>query len=77
MALCDGQGGAGAKSLEQWRRSWTAAAYAAEHGLLLVDVFPYEVRQKLMQDPPYLKPSHLTQRACNSNTPSMLRPGMV
>lgn len=43
MALCQGQGGATASTAEEWKQSWTAALYAAEHGLLLLDVEPYEV----------------------------------
>lgn len=35
MALCQGQGGMEAKSMQQWRRSWLAAEFAANHGLLL------------------------------------------
>jgi hypothetical protein len=44
IALCDGQGGAGSKTIIDWRQSWMAAVFAAEHGLVLVNVFPYEVR---------------------------------
>ena len=44
VALCEGQGGASAKTMEEWRGSWTAATYAANCGLLLMDVFHYEVR---------------------------------
>jgi len=43
VALCEGQGGATATTAEEWKQSWTAAQYAAEHGLLLVDVETYEV----------------------------------
>jgi len=42
VALCDGQGGCSSTSLQEWRQSWTASALAAEHGLLLAKVFPYE-----------------------------------
>jgi hypothetical protein len=42
VALCEGQGGATVATNEEWRQSWTAALFAAENGLLLVDVKPYE-----------------------------------
>jgi hypothetical protein len=35
VALCEGQGGMPASSIEEWRQSWMPALYAAEHGLLL------------------------------------------
>ena len=35
VTLCDKQGGADAASLLEWRSSWMAHAYAAEHGLVL------------------------------------------
>ena len=46
MALCEGQGGATAVTNEEWKQSWTAALFAAEKGLLLVDVKPFEVLQR-------------------------------
>jgi len=46
VALCEGQGGATVATNEEWRQSWTAALFAAENGLLLVDVKPYEVLQQ-------------------------------
>lgn len=42
VALCEGQGGADANNLQGWRQSWMASQYAAEHGLLLHDVQPFE-----------------------------------
>ncbi|KAL3944005.1 MAG: hypothetical protein SGBAC_001915 [Bacillariaceae sp.] len=41
VALCDGQGGMPAPSLEKWRQSWMAPAYAGSHGLLLKRLEPY------------------------------------
>ena len=38
VALCDGQGGSSATSLQQWRGSWMASEYGAEAGLLLARV---------------------------------------
>ncbi|KAL7528383.1 hypothetical protein ACHAWF_002543 [Thalassiosira exigua] len=51
VALCGGQGGCSATSLQEWRGSWTASMLAAERaGLLLARSFPY--------DPPYNLSSH-------------------
>jgi len=47
VALCGGQGGCSATSLQEWRGSWTASMYAAEHGLLLARVFPYNPEYNL------------------------------
>mmetsp|Transcript_27066 Transcript_27066/g.39590 ORF Transcript_27066/g.39590 Transcript_27066/m.39590 type:complete len:377 (+) Transcript_27066:234-1364(+) len=47
IALCEGQGGSSATSKEKWRDSWKACEYAALHGLLLVDVFPFKVTYNL------------------------------
>lgn len=47
VALCDGQGGSSAATLEEWRGSWTASLFAAEHGLLLTRTFPYEADYNL------------------------------
>ena len=33
--------------LQQWRGSWTASLFAAEQGLLLARVFPYEAQHRL------------------------------
>lgn len=44
IALCDGQGGTSTLSMIGWRQSWMAAQYAAEHGLLLADVTPFECK---------------------------------
>lgn len=44
VALCEGQGGATASTHEEWKQSWTAALFAAEHNLLLFNVEPYMVR---------------------------------
>ena len=43
VAFCEGQGGATASTNKEWKQSWFAPLYAAEHGLLLVDVEPYVV----------------------------------
>lgn len=42
IALCHGQGGMPADSLEEWRQGWMPATYAAEHGLLLTHLEPFE-----------------------------------
>lgn len=47
VALCDGQGGCSATTLQEWKGSWTASMFAAEHGLLLARVFPYEAQYRL------------------------------
>lgn len=41
IALCQGQGGLPASSIAEWRQSWLAAAFAAEHGLLLKRLTSY------------------------------------
>lgn len=43
VALCQGQGGGTASTLKEWRQSWTASQFAAEHGLLLRSVVPCKV----------------------------------
>ncbi|KAL7527577.1 hypothetical protein ACHAXR_002021, partial [Thalassiosira sp. AJA248-18] len=47
VALCDGQGGCSSTSLQEWKGSWTASKFAAEHGLLLAQVFPYDAQYRL------------------------------
>lgn len=47
VALCDGQGGCSATTLVEWKGSWTASLYGAEHGLLLADAFPFEAQYRL------------------------------
>mmetsp|Transcript_14239 Transcript_14239/g.21047 ORF Transcript_14239/g.21047 Transcript_14239/m.21047 type:complete len:240 (+) Transcript_14239:495-1214(+) len=47
VALCEGQGGVAASNAEEFRQSWKAAQFAAEHGLLLKNVLPYEVKYNL------------------------------
>lgn len=47
IALCEGQGGVSATTSEEFRQSWKAAQFAADHGLLLKSVLPYEVRYNL------------------------------
>lgn len=42
IALCLGQGGMPAASLDEWRQSWMPAMYAAEHGLMLTRLEQYE-----------------------------------
>jgi len=42
VALCHGQGGLPSQDLQEWRQSWMPAIYAAEHGLLLSRLEPYE-----------------------------------
>ncbi len=43
VALCEGQGGSNAKSLQEYRDTWTPSYYASMHGLMLIDLFPFEV----------------------------------
>jgi len=43
--VCDDR--CSATALQEWRGSWTASLYAAEHGLLLARAFPYEARYNL------------------------------
>lgn len=38
VSLCQYQGGNHAKTVEEWKDSWTAPLYAAEHGLLNVGI---------------------------------------
>ena len=47
IALCEGQGGSNAKSLQEYRDTWTPSYFASMHGLMLIDVFPFLVRQCL------------------------------
>lgn len=42
ISLCEGQGGMPGTTIEDWRRSWMPAMYAAEHGLLLRRIQPYQ-----------------------------------
>lgn len=42
VAFCQGQGGSNACTLIEWKGSWLAAMYAAEHGLMLHTVEPYQ-----------------------------------
>lgn len=41
VALCQGQGGTESKSAIEWKASWNAAVFAAEHGLLLRQLVPF------------------------------------
>lgn len=41
IALCEGQGGMPATSLQEWRQSWMPAMYAAEYELLLTKLSEY------------------------------------
>jgi len=43
IALCQGQGGSAATTLEEWKDSWTPSIFAGEHGLLLFNVSAYKV----------------------------------
>jgi hypothetical protein len=42
ISLCEGQGGMPGTTIEDWRRSWMPAMYAAEHNLLLKRIEPYQ-----------------------------------
>jgi len=59
MALCDGQGGSSASTLEQWKRSWMVALYAADHGLLLTHVLPFEPTHDLSSHRGVDRPFHV------------------
>jgi Domain of unknown function (DUF2431) len=50
IALCEGQGGFPCRSLAEWRQSWLVVSYAAEHGMLLQKLEPYQ--------PQYTQSSH-------------------
>lgn len=65
VALCEGQGGATASCEREWKQSWMAALYAAEHGLLLRRVEPFEVN--------YNKSLAFRFSVCDSNL-SLTRP---
>ena len=41
VALCQGQGGSHACTMRQWKGSWMAAMYAAEHGMMLHAINDY------------------------------------
>lgn len=43
VALCEKQGGTTCSSMVEWRQSWMAVEFAAECGLLLLDVSPFLV----------------------------------
>ena len=47
IALCEGQGGTSSSTPIKWKQSWKAAEYAAECGLLIMDVLPFEVSRKI------------------------------
>jgi hypothetical protein len=47
VALIDNQGGDNCTSLQEYRDSWTPSMFAAEHGLLLYDVQPFDVSYNL------------------------------
>lgn len=47
VALCGGQGGVSATTLQEWKGSWTASLYGGEHGLLLANTFPFEAQYHL------------------------------
>jgi len=42
IALCEGQGGSTAASLQEWKSTWTPSLFAAEHGLVLLQVLPFK-----------------------------------
>jgi hypothetical protein len=44
VALFDHQGSAYPANLSEWKSSWIPSKLAAEHNLLLMDVYPFEVR---------------------------------
>jgi hypothetical protein len=47
MSLAQGQGGSSAKTMAQYRDTWTPNLYAANHGLLLAEVKPYNATYNL------------------------------
>lgn len=42
IALCQNQGGFQSRTMQEWKGSWMAAMYAAEHGMLLKSVDAYQ-----------------------------------
>jgi hypothetical protein len=42
VSFCQGQGGSNARTFIEWKDSWLAAMYAAEHGLMLQSMEPYQ-----------------------------------
>lgn len=59
VALCGGQGGCSATTLQEWRGSWTASLYGAEHGLLLANAFPFDAQYRLSSHRGVDRPFHL------------------
>ena len=47
MALVQGQGGSSAKTLAEYRDTWTPASFAANHDLLLSEVKPFQAMYNL------------------------------
>ena len=47
VTLCHGQGGTEASSVREWRQSWMASMFAAEHGLLLKQLQTFTVEYDL------------------------------
>ena len=62
IALCDGQGGCSSPSLQEWKGSWQASMFAAEHGLLLANVSPYEPQYNLSSHRGVDRPFNLGKR---------------
>jgi len=50
ISLCAGQGGVPASTIDEWKQSWLVPEYAANHGLVLRKLIPY--------DPSYQQTSH-------------------
>ena len=47
IALCQGQGGSHARTVREWKGSWTAAMYAAECGLILHSIDKFKLIHNL------------------------------
>jgi len=59
VALCGGQGGCSATTLQDWKGSWTASMFAAEHGLITVREFPFDAQYNLSSHRGVDRPFHL------------------
>ena len=59
VALCGGQGGCSAMTLQEWKGSWTASMFAADHGLLLARTFPFDAQYRLSSHRYVIPPQHI------------------
>ncbi len=59
VTLCHGQGGADATTLSEWKQSWMTHSIAAEHGLLLQRLQPFEIEYDLSSHRGVDRPFHV------------------